>query len=184
MISSRWPRPIGIMASIALMPVWTGVFTGDAQDHARRDHSTGRVGPRTCDRALAVERLAERVDHATDQLGPDRHRGDAAGPPDLVAFFDLGVRADDHDADRLFFEVQGDAHHVLLGELDQLERADVAQAVDAGDAVADLDDGADLLGRGDLVEVLDLRSNDAVDFVGSDGHGILALEVRPIRPVR
>ena len=34
----------------------------------------------------------------------------------------------------------------LLGELDQLERADVPEAVDAGDAVADLDDGADLAG--------------------------------------
>ncbi len=24
MMSSRWPRPIGIMASIGMMPVWTG----------------------------------------------------------------------------------------------------------------------------------------------------------------
>jgi hypothetical protein len=28
MISSRWPRPIGISASIALMPVCSGSFTG------------------------------------------------------------------------------------------------------------------------------------------------------------
>ncbi len=28
MMSSRWPRPIGIMESIALMPVWSGSFTG------------------------------------------------------------------------------------------------------------------------------------------------------------
>src|ERR687894_1877570 len=28
MISSRWPRPIGIMASMALMPVWRGSCTG------------------------------------------------------------------------------------------------------------------------------------------------------------
>ncbi len=28
MISSRWPRPIGIMASMALMPVCIGSFTG------------------------------------------------------------------------------------------------------------------------------------------------------------
>jgi hypothetical protein len=28
MMSSRWPRPIGIMASIALMPVCSGSFTG------------------------------------------------------------------------------------------------------------------------------------------------------------
>src|SRR3989304_258676 len=26
MISSRWPRPIGIIASIALVPVWTGTL--------------------------------------------------------------------------------------------------------------------------------------------------------------
>src|SRR5215213_1343206 len=28
MMSSRWPRPIGIMASMALMPVWSGSWTG------------------------------------------------------------------------------------------------------------------------------------------------------------
>ncbi len=28
MISSRWPRPIGIIASIAMMPVCTGWLTG------------------------------------------------------------------------------------------------------------------------------------------------------------
>ena len=28
MISSRWPRPIGVMASMALMPVWSGSCTG------------------------------------------------------------------------------------------------------------------------------------------------------------
>ena len=28
MISSRCPRPIGIIESIALMPVWSGSFTG------------------------------------------------------------------------------------------------------------------------------------------------------------
>ena len=27
MISSRWPRPIGIMASMAMRPVWTGSHT-------------------------------------------------------------------------------------------------------------------------------------------------------------
>ena len=37
MISSRWPRPIGIIASIALMPVCIGSLTGLAVDDARRD---------------------------------------------------------------------------------------------------------------------------------------------------
>ena len=36
MISSRWPRPIGVMASIALIPVCIGSFDGLAVDDARR----------------------------------------------------------------------------------------------------------------------------------------------------
>ena len=28
MMSSRWPRPIGVMASMTLIPVWRGSFTG------------------------------------------------------------------------------------------------------------------------------------------------------------
>ena len=37
MINSRWPRPIGIIASIAMMPVCTGWLTGFAADDAGRD---------------------------------------------------------------------------------------------------------------------------------------------------
>ena len=37
MISSRWPRPIGIIASIAMMPVCTGWLTRFALDDAGRD---------------------------------------------------------------------------------------------------------------------------------------------------
>ena len=173
MISSRWPRPIGIMASIALMPVWTGVFTGERSTTRGAMTSTGRGGLSVGERALAVDRLAERVDDAADQLGPDRHRGDAARAADLVAFLDLGVRADDHDADGLFLEVEGDAHHALLGELDQLERADVAQAVDAGDAVADLDDRADFARLDGGREVLDLLDEDGVDLFSGCGHMVL-----------
>ena len=94
MISSRWPRPIGIIASIALMPVWTGVFTGWRATTPGAMRSTGaRLGRR--DRALAVDRLAEGVDDAADQRVADGHLGDAAGPADLVAFLDLGVRPED-----------------------------------------------------------------------------------------
>ena len=37
MISSRWPRPIGTIASMALRPVCSGSFTGCAVDDARRE---------------------------------------------------------------------------------------------------------------------------------------------------
>ena len=43
MISSRWPRPIGIIASIALMPVWSGSLTGCRTMMPGATISTGRV---------------------------------------------------------------------------------------------------------------------------------------------
>ena len=43
MISSRWPRPIGIIASIALMPVWSGSFTGWRTMMPGATISTGRL---------------------------------------------------------------------------------------------------------------------------------------------
>src|ERR1035437_9073878 len=43
MINSRWPRPIGIRASMALMPVWTGVSTPWRAMTPGAIRSTGRV---------------------------------------------------------------------------------------------------------------------------------------------
>ena len=72
MISSRWPRPIGIMASMALMPVCIGSFTGWRSTTPGAMRSIG-LNCVVCDRALAVDRLAERVDHAADQRFAHRH---------------------------------------------------------------------------------------------------------------
>ena len=52
MISSRWPRPIGIIASIALMPVWTGSATDSRATTSGAMRSTGErsaaaIGPRS-----------------------------------------------------------------------------------------------------------------------------------------
>ena len=43
MISSRWPLPIGIMESIALIPVWSGTFTGSLVMMPEAIFSMGRV---------------------------------------------------------------------------------------------------------------------------------------------
>ena len=142
MISSRWPRPIGIMASMALMPVCIGSFTGWRSTTPGARRSIG-VELRGLDGALAVDGLAERVDHAADQRFAHRHRHDAAGAADFVAFLDLRVIAEQHGADLVFFQVHGDAGDVVR-ELDQLARHDLFQAVDAGDAVAHRDHRADL----------------------------------------
>ena len=130
------------------MPVWSGGVDVLALDHAGGD-ALDRPGLVGRDRTLAVDRLAEGVDHAADQRVADRHRGDPAGGADLVALFDLGVLTDDEDADGVLFQVEGQADGVRSWELDQLTGHDLAQAVDVGDAVADADDRADV-GDGDV----------------------------------
>ena len=71
MISSRWPRPIGIIASIALMPVWSGSFTGWRSTTPGALNSSGRRSRGSIGGA-AVERVAERVDDAAEQALADR----------------------------------------------------------------------------------------------------------------
>ena len=126
---------------MALMPVWTGVSTDLRTMTPGAMRSTGRVCRRG-DRALVVERAAERVDDAAEQRLADRHLDDAAGGLDRVAFLDRGGVAEDDRADRLLLEVEGHAHDPA-GELEHLRRERAVEPVDLGDAVADLDDGAD-----------------------------------------
>jgi len=78
MISSRWHDRSGIMASMAMMPVCTGSLT------RWRVMTPGaifldRAGLGGLDRALAVDRLAEGVHGAAQQLGAHRDLDDAAG---------------------------------------------------------------------------------------------------------
>ncbi len=78
MISWRWPRPIGIIASIALMPVcigsctlWRCMTPGACSSSART--AVGRDG------AEAVDRVAERVDDAAEVAVADGHGEHLAG---------------------------------------------------------------------------------------------------------
>ena len=143
MISSRCPLPIGMSASIARMPVCSGCLTGWRCTTAGATFSIVRKRV-VFDRALAVDRLAERIDDAAEQRFADGHRRDAAGAAHFVAFFDFVVGPHDHDADVVLFEVQRDALQAV-GKLDQLGRAHAAQPVDAREIRADLDDGSDLV---------------------------------------
>ena len=142
-MSSRWPRPIGVIESMALMPVCSGSCTGlrptmpGAWISMRRGSVAG-------DRALAVDRLAERVHDAPEQRVADGHREDAAGRLDRAALLDVVGLAEHDGADRLLVEVQREAERAAL-ELEQLVDRGVGKARHAGDAVADLEDPADLL---------------------------------------
>ena len=65
-------------------------------------------------------------------------------------------------ADRLLLEVEGHAHDAA-GELEQLRRERTLEAVDLGDAVADLDHGADGARLDAGVELVDRRLDDRRD---------------------
>ena len=169
MISSRWPRPIGIIESIAFRPVCIGSLTGWRWTTPGALNSAGRV-VLGVDVALAVERVAERVDDAPQQLLADRDLEQLARPLDGVALDHVLPRAEQHDADVVGLEVQREARHVVR-ELEHLERLAVLEAVDAGDAVGHGEDGADLGQVGlALVEALDAALEDAGDLVWLDLH--------------
>jgi len=65
------------------------------------------------DGALVVERAAKRIDHPADQSLADGHLQDAAGALDEVAFLDERILAEQHGADVLFLEVEGEPGDVV-----------------------------------------------------------------------
>ena len=123
-----------------------------ACDDARGD-PLDRHGLGGLDRPLAVERLAERVDHPADQLVADRHLEQPAGRAHLVALVEVAVVAEDHGANLVLFEVERQAVR-FVGEFEQLTGHRVLQAVDLRDAVARGDDAPDVGRHQARLEVL------------------------------
>src|SRR5690606_37938581 len=121
------------------------------------------------DRALAVDRVAEAVNHAAEQARANRSVHDGAGTLDDVAFLDRAVIAEDHDTDIVGFEVQGHALDATR-ELDELTGLHVVEAVNAGNTVTDGEHLTDFGNLGFLAEILDLVLEDRRDFRGFDVH--------------
>ena len=115
------------------------------------------------DRPAAVERIAERVDDTAEESLADRNARDLSGAPDRLALLDVLPLAEEGGADVVLLEVEGEADDAVL-ELEHLERDRVLEAVRARDAVADLEDGADLGEIGLDVVVLDPVLQDRGDF--------------------
>lgn len=90
MMSSRWPRPIGIIESIEMMPVSNGWLTDlramMPRRSSRRDRiSLASIGP------LPDGRASKGVDYAAEQGLADGDGEEAAGGGvALVAFLELG----------------------------------------------------------------------------------------------
>src|SRR5262249_5326425 len=75
-----------------------------ARDNARRETFDGNVLAGG-DRALVVNRLAQRVHYAADEAFTRGHGHDLARAFHFVALFDLGVLAHEHRANLVFFQV-------------------------------------------------------------------------------
>ena len=124
--------------------------------------------------ALAVDRLAERVDDAAEHAVADGHREDAAGGLDGLALLDPSTSPSTTAPIELLVEVEGEADGAVL-ELEQLvDGGSRAGPTDAGDAVADLGDAADGAGlerRLEAVEVLLERRGDVGGAEGEFCHG-------------
>ena len=125
------------------------------------------------DRPLAVERVPERVDDATEEAFADGHAHHRAGALHRLALLDVLPLAEERDADVVLLEVERDARHAVL-ELEPLERDAVLEPVDAGDAVADLEDGADLGEIGLDVVLLDPLLEDRGDLFGTEFHSLVS----------
>ena len=106
MISSRCPRPIGVIASMAMMPGLQRLLDRLPAGDARGDRFPAAGVSVDIERAFAVERIAQRIDDAADQRIADGHRQQLAGGADFIPFGDLQVIAEDDHADGVFFQVE------------------------------------------------------------------------------
>src|SRR5207247_4678522 len=106
------------------------------------------------DRRAAVEGLAERVHDPADEGLADRDARHLPRPPRGLAFLHLLPVSEESGADVVLLEVEGDPGHAVL-ELQEFEGDRALEAVDTGDPVADLKDGADLREVGLDVVLLD-----------------------------
>ena len=145
-----------------------GLLDALAVDDAGRD-ALDRVELGRLDRALVVDRAAERVHDAADERRADGHLDDAPRAPDLLAFLDHLRLAEQHDADLVLLEVEGEAEDVVA-EVHELARHDLVEAVDARDAVADREHRADLGHVDRLLVAGQLLFQDRGDLVCLDFH--------------
>ena len=168
MISSRWPRPIGIIESIALMPVWSGSFTGWRSTTPGALNSSGRRLGRL-DRARPSSGWPSGSTTRPTSASPTGTLEDRARALDRLALLDAAAVAEERGADVVLLEVERDA--VTPCSNSSISRAmAVLEAVDAGDAVADLEDGADLGEVGLDVVLLDPLLQDRGDLLRANRH--------------
>jgi hypothetical protein len=135
------------------------------------------VGQLGIDRALAVDRLTEGIDHAAEQLTADRNFQNATGGLDHVAFGNVFVCTKNHGTDRITLEVERHAEGVA-GEFQHFALHNVLQAVHTADTVGDGYYGALRAHFRCALQVLDLALDQFRNFGRIQLHEILLVVQR------
>ena len=117
------------------------------------------------DGAQAVQRIAQRVYHAAQQLVVHGHGGDAAGTAHHHAFLHQVRGAHHHGAHIVGLQVHHHGHDAVAA-VQQLTGLRVVQAIDAYHAVAHLQGFANLLELELVFHVLELPEEDFAHFAG------------------
>ena len=118
-----------------------------------------RAGLGRDNRSLAVHRVAERIDHATDHLVTDRHTQQGPRRANLVTLGDREIFAENDDSHRVLFEVE-DHPPAAAGEFDHLTGHGAGESVTTGDAVADFQHAAGFGGFHRPAKVFNLLLDD------------------------
>jgi len=144
-----------------------------ARDHAGRD-LFDHVGELGVDRAFAVDRLPQRIDHAAHEFGAHGHFQNAARAFDGVAFGDVLVLTQNHRTDRVALEVQGQAVGGRAagrgGEFQHFALHGVREAMHAHDAVGDGHHDALVANVGMRSQALDAAFDEFRYFCGIELH--------------
>ena len=114
-----------------------------AEDHTRSLALQRHLYPLATNRTSTIERLTQRIDHATEHLLADHNRRRTSRTLDRGTLLDAVGRAEQYGTHVILFEVH---HHsaIAILKLQQLARFGIAQAIDACHAVAHLQHRAHL----------------------------------------
>ncbi len=94
--------------------------------------------------SLAVDRLAQRVDHTTEEVIVHPDRGDAMRALHRLTLLDAGSRTQEDATHVVFLEVHDNGHSAVL-KLEQLVGFGITESVDSGHTVADCQYGTDFV---------------------------------------
>jgi hypothetical protein len=133
-----------------------------APDNARCN-LLDRVGLGVAQRALAIDRIAQCIDNATQQFLTYRNLEDAASALGAHAFSQRLVGAQYHGTYGVLLQVEGHTEDTT-GKLDHFAVHDVGQTVNPHDTVGNADDGAFVTGLRGHVELVDATLDDFTYF--------------------